>query len=65
MYEQKTKETDADVIQFIESVEHPKNQRDAYRLLELFKQTSGFPAKRRGSSIIGFSSYHYVYKTGM
>ncbi|TWT03333.1 DUF1801 domain-containing protein [Planococcus sp. CPCC 101016] len=64
MYEQKTRETDADVIQFLESVEHPKKRQDAYRLLELFEQTSGFPARMWGSSIIGFGSYHYVYKTG-
>lgn len=64
MYKQKTRETDVDVIQFIESVEHPKKRQDAYRLLELFEQTSGFPAKMWGSSIIGFGFYHYVYKTG-
>lgn len=64
MYEQKTKETDADVIEFIESVDNPKKRQDAYKLLELFEQTSSFPAKIWGSSIIGFGSYHYVYKTG-
>ncbi|WP_298832070.1 DUF1801 domain-containing protein [uncultured Planococcus sp.] len=64
MYEQKTKETDADVIAFIESVDHPKKRQDAYKLLELFEQASGFSPKMWGSSIIGFGSYHYVYKTG-
>ena len=64
MYVQKTKETDADVIEFIESVDNPKKRRDAYKLLELFEQTSSFPAKMWGSSIIGFGSYHYVYNTG-
>ncbi|WP_203340979.1 DUF1801 domain-containing protein [Planococcus beijingensis] len=64
MYEPKTKENDADVIEFIEAVENPKKRQDAYKLLELFEQASGFPAKMWGSSIIGFGSYHYVYKTG-
>lgn len=64
MYEQKTKETDADVIEFIESVENPKKKQDAYKLLELFEETSGYPAKMWGPSIIGFGSYHYVYATG-
>ncbi|MDQ0430265.1 hypothetical protein QOZ98_003103 [Planomicrobium stackebrandtii] len=64
MYEQKTKETDADVIEFIEAVDNPKKRLDAFKLLELFEQTSGFPAKMWGPSIIGFGSYHYVYKTG-
>lgn len=64
MYEQKTKETDADVIEFIEAIDSPKKRQDAYQLLELFEQTSGFPPKMWGASIIGFGSYHYVYKTG-
>ena len=64
MYEQKTKETDADVIEFIERVENPKKKQDAYKLLELFEETSGYPAKMWGPSIIGFGSYHYVYATG-
>ncbi|UJF27891.1 DUF1801 domain-containing protein [Planococcus sp. 107-1] len=64
MYEQKTKETDESVIEFIESVENPKKRQDAYRLLEIFEETSGYPAKMWGPSIIGFGSYHYVYASG-
>lgn len=64
MYEQKTKETDRDVIEFIESVDSPKKRQDAYRLLEIFQETSGYEAKMWGPSIIGFGSYHYVYPTG-
>ncbi len=64
MYEQKTKETDADVIEFIESVESPKKREDAYKLLQIFEETSGYEAKMWGTSIIGFGSYHYVYPTG-
>lgn len=64
MYEQKTKETDESAIEFIESVENPKKRQDAYRLLEIFEETSGYPAKMWGPSIIGFGSYHYVYASG-
>ncbi|MBZ5202478.1 DUF1801 domain-containing protein [Planomicrobium chinense] len=65
MYEPKTKETDSDVIQFIEdTVENPKKKQDAYRLLKIFEETSGFPPKMWGPSIIGFGSYHYVYESG-
>lgn len=64
MYEPKTKETDADVIEFIEAVENPKKRQDAYRLLEIFEEVSGHEAKMWGPSIIGFGSYHYVYATG-
>lgn len=64
MYQQKTKETDLDVIEFIESVANPKKRKDAYLLLEAFEETSGYEAKMWGPSIIGFGSYHYVYATG-
>lgn len=64
MYEQKTRETDESVIEFIENVESPKKREDAYRLLDLFREATGYEAKMWGPSIIGFGSYHYVYKTG-
>ncbi|ANY74420.1 DUF1801 domain-containing protein [Paenibacillus ihbetae] len=64
MYEQKTKATENSVIEFIEQVDHPKKREDAYRLLDIFTETSGFPAKMWGTSIIGFGSYHYRYASG-
>lgn len=64
MYELKTKQNDASVIEFIEGVENPKKREDAYRLLDIFSETTGFEAKMWGPSIIGFGSYHYKYKTG-
>jgi len=63
-YEQKTKETDRSVIEFIEEIEHPKKREDAYVLLDLFAETTGCPAKMWGPSIIGFGSYRYKYATG-
>lgn len=63
-YEARTKETDASVIEFIEAVENPKKREDAHTLLEIFEQTSGYPAKMWGPSIIGFGSYHYKYASG-
>ncbi|WP_028611449.1 DUF1801 domain-containing protein [Paenibacillus harenae] len=64
MYEQKTKETDRSVIEFIENVDHPKKREDAYKLLDLFTETTGYQAKLWGPSIIGFGSYHYKYNSG-
>lgn len=67
MYELKTKETDNSVIEFIEfieTVENPKKKEDAYKLLDIFTETTGFPAKMWGPSIIGFGSYHYKYASG-
>ncbi|MDW7661580.1 MAG: DUF1801 domain-containing protein [Bacillota bacterium] len=64
MYEAKTKPNDTNVIEFIEKVESPKKKEDAYKLLDIFTETSGYEPKMWGDSIIGFGQYHYVYKTG-
>lgn len=64
MYQPKTKETDSSVIEFIENVDNPKKREDAYELLNVFMETTGFEAKMWGPSIIGFGSYHYKYESG-
>jgi len=64
MYEPKMKENNASVIAFIEKVEHPRKREDAYKLLEIFEEASGYKAKMWGTSIIGFGSFHYKYKSG-
>ncbi|MBG9543252.1 DUF1801 domain-containing protein [Cytobacillus firmus] len=64
MYEVKTKKNDNSVIEFIEKVESPKKKEDAYKLLDIFTDTTGYQAKMWGPSIIGFGSYHYKYASG-
>ena len=49
MYIPKTKETDNSVIEFIESVENVKKREDAYRLLDIFTETTGYEAKMWGT----------------
>jgi thiaminase len=58
MYELKTKETDSSVIEFIERVESPQKREDAFNLIDIFAETTGYEAKMWGASIIGFGSYH-------
>ncbi|HWO96689.1 MAG TPA: DUF1801 domain-containing protein [Bacillus sp. (in: firmicutes)] len=64
MYELKTKENNGSVIEFIENIENPKKREDAYRLLDIFVEATGYDARMWGSSIIGFGSYHYKYESG-
>ena len=64
MYELKTKETDSSVIEFIENIEGLKKRQDAYTLLDIFTETTGYEAKMWGPSIIGFGAYHYKYESG-
>lgn len=45
-------------------MDSPKKREDAYQLLKIFEETSGFEAKMWGPSIIGFGSYHYKYESG-
>ncbi|SDI81229.1 hypothetical protein SAMN05216352_11276 [Alteribacillus bidgolensis] len=42
----------------------PKKREDAYKLLHIFTETTGCQAKMWGTSIIGFGSCHYKYKSG-
>jgi hypothetical protein len=64
MYEAKMKETDNSVINFIESVENEKKKADAYKLLEIFEEVTGYDAVMWGPSIIGFGRYHYKHASG-
>lgn len=64
MYELKTKVNDNSINEFIEKVENPKKREDAYKLLDIFAETTGLEAKMWGDSMIGFGSYHYKYASG-
>ncbi len=60
MAEIKTKQTSADVKEFILSFADTEQKRtDSFELLNLFKELTGFEPKMWGPSIIGFGSYHY------
>jgi len=60
MAEIKTKQTDADVIEFINSFAHTEQKRsDSLELLNLMREFTGYEPKMWGPSIIGFGKYHY------
>jgi len=62
-YEQKMRENGDSVEEFIGQIDEKKRE-DAFRLLRLFEETSGYPAKMWGYGIIGFGRYHYKYASG-
>lgn len=64
MAEIKTKLNDGSVEDFLKSVEHDQKRADSYEILELMKEVTGEVPKMWGDSIIGFGTYHYVYKSG-
>ena len=60
MAELKTKKTEADVPEFINSfADTDQKKRDSFDLLALMQEVTGFAPKMWGDSIIGFGQYHY------
>ena len=64
MSDNKTKPTEVSASSFISAVEPEQKRKDAEKLLALFEQLTGKPAKMWGPSIIGFDEYHYKYDSG-
>lgn len=61
----KTKPTEIDVYEFIDSFANTEQKRkDSKDLIELMARISGFEPVMWGPSIIGFGEYHYVYESG-
>jgi hypothetical protein len=60
MAEIKTKQTDADVQEFINSFADTEQRRnDSFELLKVMKDFTGFEPRMWGPTIIGFGTYHY------
>ena len=60
MTELKTKVTDANVHDFINTFADTEQKRqDSFELLKLMEKVTGYQPKMWGPSIIGFGSYHY------
>lgn len=64
MAENKTVETDQDVIGFIEQITSDEQKTDASMLLKLMSDISGYQPRMWGSSIIGFGKVKYKYESG-
>ena len=60
----KTTETQANVSDFINQITDEVKRNDAFQLVDIFKNQTGFEAVLWGPSIIGFGSYHYKYASG-
>lgn len=64
MAELKTQPTDKKVEDFLNTIEEEQKRKDAFALLEFFKEITGEQPVMWGPSIIGFGSYHYKYASG-
>ena len=60
MAEVKTKQTDANVYEFIDAfAQTDQRKKDSLELLQVMQDFTGFEPKMWGPSIIGFGKYHY------
>lgn len=64
MAKNKTIETQQSVTDFINAVENEAKRNDAFELVKIMQETTGFEPKMWGASIVGFGSYHYKYDSG-
>lgn len=64
MSELKTKVNDASVEAFLNTVADERKRRDAFTIMALMQEVTQAEPKMWGDSIVGFSSYHYVYASG-
>ena len=60
MAEIKTKQTNADVREFINQfVDSEQKRKDSFELIKLMQEFTGFKPKMWGPTMIGFGVYHY------
>jgi hypothetical protein len=64
MAELKTKQTDASVEDFLNSVEDEVKRKDCFEIVKIMKQATKSEPRMWGPSIVGFGDYHYVYESG-
>ena len=64
MAELKTKANAASVDKFLKEVKDERKRHDCFRIVEMMKEATKSEPRMWGTSIVGFGSYHYVYKSG-
>lgn len=65
MAETKTKKSEANVYEFINSFANTVQKKtDSFELIKILQDITGEEPKMWGPSIIGFGSYRYKYKSG-
>lgn len=64
MKENKTQPSNQSIEGYISQIVDESRRSDSIRLLDIMKQATGIEPVLWGSSIVGFGSYHYKYKSG-
>ncbi|MGY6649058.1 DUF1801 domain-containing protein [Wenyingzhuangia sp. IMCC45574] len=61
----KTQPTNANVTDFINTVEKEQKRKDSFEILKMMEKLTGEKAVMWGESIIGFGQYSYKTKSGI
>jgi hypothetical protein len=64
MAELKTKQNDASVSDFLESIPNEQVRNNCQTIVQIMQHATNSSAKMWGSSIVGFGTYHYKYASG-
>lgn len=64
MTENKTRENDASVSDFLNTIEDEQKRHDSFTVLALLQKVTSAEPKMWGTNIVGFGRYHYRYQTG-
>ena len=64
MAELKTKQTEASVEAYLDTIDDPRRRADCAAISALLKKVTKCEPRMWGPSIVGFGSYHYRYATG-
>ena len=63
-YAAKLKAEDMTLDQFLASVEPPRRQAEAHRLVQIFNEVTGYAPRVYSHGMIGWGSYSYTYASG-
>jgi hypothetical protein len=63
-YQAKTRVEAVGIAAFVAGIEPPGRQAKARRLVQLFREVTGFEPRVHTGGMVGFGSYAYTYATG-
>ena len=64
MAELKTKQTDANVKDFLNNIPDKQKRDDSFAIAKMMEEATGAKPKMWGKSIVGFGNYRYKYASG-
>jgi Domain of unknown function (DU1801) len=64
MAENKTKQTNASVSEYLANIADDERRKDCKALAAVMKRATGETPKMWGASIVGYGRYHYKYDSG-